>query len=154
MLMRLKLLFSRCLPVCMAAIAALSASAHSFVQDGIYYNYLGNNQVEVTFEGTDYTKNPDRYTGAIEIPSHVVQSGTEFTVASIGANAFNGCTNLTSIILPETIGEISIQAFEGCSGLTAVQIPEGVTTLETNAFAECTRLASVSLPSTLTSVGP
>ncbi|MBP1530871.1 MAG: leucine-rich repeat protein [Bacteroidaceae bacterium] len=40
------------------------------------------------------------------------------TVYAVGANAFQGCTGLTEVTLPNNIGEIGQNAFAGCSSLT------------------------------------
>jgi hypothetical protein len=63
----------------------------------------------------------------IEIPSKVI---------SIGANAFNGASNLTSITFAQnskltTIGDY---AFQGASKLTSITIPKSVTSIGTNFF--------------------
>ncbi len=49
-----------------------------------------------------------------------------------------------------TIGDV---AFNGCSALTKVTIPEGVTTIGSSAFAFCSALSEVSMPSTLRTIG-
>lgn len=40
------------------------------------------------------------------------------TVSSIGAQAFAGCTSLTSVTIPPRVADLGEQAFEGCDGLT------------------------------------
>ena len=41
-----------------------------------------------------------------------------FIVYSLGPNAFNGCTGLTKVTLPNSIREIGYSAFKNCSALT------------------------------------
>ena len=41
----------------------------------------------------------------------------------IASNAFNGCSNLTSITLPSTLETIGASAFSNCSSLTSITIP-------------------------------
>ena len=58
----------------------------------------------------------------------------------------------TSVI--PTDGSVTVicgYAFQACSSLTNLVIPEGVTNIEAYAFKDCTALTSLSLPSTLTS---
>ena len=75
------------------------------------------------------------------------------SVTSIGNWVFQGCTSLTSINLPSTLTSISSHAFQDCSSLTSITIPEGVTSIGNWVFQGCTSLTSINLPSTLTSIG-
>ncbi|MBR4176891.1 MAG: leucine-rich repeat domain-containing protein, partial [Bacteroidales bacterium] len=48
------------------------------------------------------------------------------------------CTNLTDIILPNSLKKIGWCAFAGCTGLTEIKIPNSVETIDDRAFADCT----------------
>ena len=65
------------------------------------------------------------------------------SVTSIGNNAFNGCSGLTSIEIPNSVTSIGNNAFQSCTGLTSVTIPNSVTSIGQNAFYSCTGLTSV-----------
>ncbi len=89
-------------------------------------------------------------------------------VTAIGRFCFSGCSEVTSVEIPESIRSISIYAFEDCkaltqielpqslteiaagafmnSGLTSVEIPESVAAIREFAFKGCGELESVSLP--------
>ena len=67
--------------------------------------------------------------------------------------AFNGCTSLTSVTIPNSITSIGESAFDGCSSLTSVTIPNSVTSIEDDAFSYCTSLASITIPNSVTSIG-
>ena len=72
------------------------------------------------------------------------------SVVSIGNNAFQGCSNLTSVSMPGVV-TIGLSAFASCIALTSVSMPE-VNTIGKNAFQACSKLTSVSMPK-VTSIG-
>ena len=65
------------------------------------------------------------------------------SVTSIGDSAFSGCTGLTGIVLPGSVTGIGEYAFSNCESLTAIEIPEGVTTLGNSAFFGCDNLKEI-----------
>ena len=75
------------------------------------------------------------------------------SVTSIGKWAFWGCSGLTSITIPNSVTSIGREAFEGCSGLTSVTIPNSVTSIDAYAFQSCSSLTSVTIPNSVTSIG-
>jgi len=64
--------------------------------------------------------------------------GTPVTV--IEAYAFDRCSFLTSVTLPDTITTIGHSAFIFCENLTSIIIPDSVTTIGSDAFATCFKL--------------
>ena len=73
--------------------------------------------------------------------------------ASIGNNAFSGCSSLTSITIPDGVTSIGNSAFSGCSSLTSITIPDGVTSIGNSAFSGCSSLTSITIPDGVTSIG-
>lgn len=73
-------------------------------------------------------------------------------VTSIGDSAFRGCTEFTSITIPDSVTSIGNQAFSGCAGLTRITIPDSVTSLGELAFSNCTGLTSVTIGNGVTSI--
>lgn len=71
----------------------------------------------------------------------------------IGNSAFNGCSNLTSVTIPESVTSIGWDAFRDCSQLTSVTIPESVTSIDGRVFYGCSGLTSVTLGNRVTSIG-
>ena len=77
----------------------------------------------------------------IEIPAEI----EDIPVVEIKSSAFNGCANLTSIIIPDSITSIGDFAFENCSGLTSITIPDSVTSIGDHAFYNCSSLTSITV---------
>ena len=64
-------------------------------------------------------------------------------VTAIGNRAFESCSGLTSITIPNSVNTICDHAFSRCSGLTSITIPNSVTYIGEYAFYECTGLTTV-----------
>jgi len=75
------------------------------------------------------------------------------SVTSIGNYAFYNCSGLTSVTIPNSVTSIGRSAFENCSGLTSVTIPNSVTSIGYRAFCNCSGLTSVTIPNSVTSIG-
>lgn len=105
-----------------------------------------------------------------------VTFGTENWISEIDIAAFNGCTNLKEIRLPNnltsmgincfmnctslekvtfgnSLKSVSASAFYGCSSLSEIVFSNSITVIGGSAFAFCNSLKSVELPSNLTSIG-
>ncbi len=112
-----------------------SLSAHDFEVDGIYYSYLSTDKtVSVTYKGNDSNDYSNEYSGNVVIPESVTYSGTTYSVTSIGVAAFEDCTGLTSIEIPNSVTSIGEAAFNGCWNLTSIEIPNSVTSIGSEAF--------------------
>ena len=136
----------------LAVIGAQTMNAHDFEVNGIYYNKNGSNAI-VTYRGTSFYQYSNEYTGSVNIPSTVNYNGTTYSVTSIGDAAFDGCTGLTSVSIPNSVTTIGGGAFDGCTGLTEVTIPNSVTTIDEYAFNSCTGLTNITIPNSVTSIG-
>lgn len=94
----------------------------------------------------------------IELPDSVtdlsswVFSGCAFTnfvfprnrsLTTTGGATFQGCTNLVTVTIPETITNVGQQVFYGCTGLKGLTLPETVARLDYLAFGACGNLTNV-----------
>jgi len=126
--------------------------AHDIEVDGIYYNLnVGKRTAEVTYYGDDYSS--AKYFGEIEIPSQIKVTEVTYPVTGIGGDAFNGCTGLTSVTIPNSVLNIGNSAFHDCIRLTSAVIPKSVTIIDNWAFANCISLSSVTISNSVTSIG-
>jgi hypothetical protein len=135
------------------ALTPMLASAYDAKIDGIYYNLNTKEKTaEVTCLKNTETEIVSDYSGDVTIPKTVLYDGTEYSVTYIGQYAFIGCSELTSVSIPNSVTGIGFCSFYGCGSLTSVVIPEGVTIIENSAFSLCSSLASVTLPNSLTQI--
>jgi len=75
------------------------------------------------------------------------------SVTSIGKYAFYYCKGLTSVTIPNSVTSIGDRAFYYCYGLTSVTIGKSVTSIGAEAFRGCSGLTSVTIPNSVTSIG-
>ena len=75
------------------------------------------------------------------------------SLKKIGTAAFQGCTKLTSIALPDGFTTLGEHAFDGCSGLKTVTFGQSLTDVPAYAFSNCSALTAVDLPATVETVG-
>ena len=96
----------------------------------------------------------------IELGSYAFQSCTALqsitipnSVTSIGDYAFCSCYALQSITIPNFVTSIGSYAFYSCYALQSITIPNFVTSIGSSAFQGCYALQSIIIPNSVTSIG-
>lgn len=79
---------------------------------GINYNIIDsiNNYVEVA----------PTCNSVIDIPSEITYSGINYSVIRIGDSAFSDCTNLTKVIIPESVTSMGGYVFNNNPNLDSI----------------------------------
>ena len=106
----------------------------------------------VTYNGRTYSVTSVRnyaFDGCSSLTSVAIPN----SVTSIGGGAFFGCSSLTSVTLGNSVTSIGHGAFDNCSSLTSINIPNSVVIIEGYAFESCSSLTSVTIPNSVTSIG-
>ena len=124
----------------------------------------------------------EKVSGDVKILPSVEMGGYDYAVTLIGNSAFNKCSELASITIPESVTSIESNAFSGCSNLHTVTlksnpivskaytansslknifgeqveeyiIGDKVASISSYAFYGCTGMSKVTIPSSVTSIG-
>ena len=163
----LKHLFTALLLLCTTV-----ATAQDFVVGGISYNILSSEGKTVEVAG-----GVNEYAGSVSIPESVAYNGITFCVTSIGCGAFDGCSGLASVIIPNSVTSIGDDAFydtawynsqpdgvvyagkvlykyKGTMPLnTSVTVKDGTLSIAAGAFYNCTGLIGIEIPNSVESIG-
>ena len=158
----------------LALMASVSSFAYDempdFQVDGLYYNFLEEENVEVTHPYIpvvpveNVASNTKKKSHAISaddyynltnlvIPSTVTYEGKVYNVTRIGFDAFNQCDKLTFVDIPSSVKTIGGGAFNFCSSLTSITLKEGLEHIEWNAFEDCRSLENITFPNSLKTIG-
>ena len=130
-------------------MCAVSASAYSFMVDGIAYN-LNSDGTTVTLYFYSYGATSS---GELVIPGSITFGGDTYTVTAIAESAFANNSGLTSVTIPNSVTSIGNYAFRNCTGLTSVTIGNSVTSIGNYAFYDCSGLTSIDIPDSVTEIG-
>ena len=132
----------------------LTVGAIYTTTDGQDHNYWSNPRLNTMATISEHKR------GTTTIGNSAFNNCTSLTsinlpegVTSIGSSAFNNCYSLTSITIPDSVTTIADNAFNGCRSLTNVNIPDSVTTIGSSAFNNCYSLTSIAIPEEVTSIG-
>lgn len=154
----------------MTALKAIDMTDVTFVEsDATYrYNPIGSNNFQtaslkvgiISHEMFAYLDNFIE----IKLPKEVTQLGTRAfedcsslqtielpeNLETLGEDyVFGYCSSLTSIVIPEKIEVITYSCFVQCSSLKAVTLPQNLKGIEHEAFSGCSALSSIELPKKL-----
>ncbi|MGM9709672.1 MAG: leucine-rich repeat protein, partial [Prevotella sp.] len=104
-----------------------------FMSNGICYERLSGSSEEVAVRKLNSSGEDNYYTGDLDLQEKVVYSNdydqAEFRLTAIADEAFEGSSELKSVALPPVIASIGSNAFKGCTGLEklVVKSPSSVT---------------------------
>ncbi|MBR4324328.1 MAG: leucine-rich repeat protein [Bacteroidales bacterium] len=87
--------------------------------------------------------------GNLKLKTYMIKDGTQM----ICAHAFNGCSSLQQITIPNSVTSIGDCAFCCCSSLQQITIPNSITSIGDSAFIWCSSLRQITIPKSITNIG-
>ena len=141
--------------VCSMPIGDTAGLIYDVSLDGTYaevVGYVGTSKrvrIASEYKGLPVT---NIYSSAFE-NSNITTVIIPDSVTTIGDGAFDYCYALTSVTIGDSVTSIGSSAFTHCSSLTSVTIPDSVTTIGDFAFEYCDYLTNVTIPDSVTTIG-
>lgn len=122
-------------------------SDDSFYLDYILYKIVESHIEIVGYDPIEISKNAKPY-------ANITYQGVSYKTRKIGKSAFNGCNNIETISIPNTVVEIGSGAFRGCENLVNISLPNGVSRIEESTFNKCNNLNNIEMSNNVEYIGP
>ncbi len=126
-------------------LSAISATLTAFEDDTV--------KGDTNQDGNASTPAADSYAirnngtlSAIGCTLRYATSDSTFETTTIADGAFEGCGEITQVVIPQHVESIGGNAFQGCSNLTQVVFQGTNTTVADNAFSGCNNISNVYFP--------
>ena len=141
-----------------ANFSNIFASAEESTQEGfVAIDY--DKKVEATYDFSAINSkecnvrlsNLDVATTAI-IPSCAKINGKDYSVTEIFDSGFASATNLTRVVIPDSVKKIGTRAFAGCPELISIEF-QNVEEIGGNAFYRCPKLKEIFIPKSVKVIG-
>jgi hypothetical protein len=84
--------------------------------------------------------------GVVAIPGTI----NGLPVTAIGSIAFRGKTDLTGVVIPDSVTSVGNMSFYRCTALATVHLGNGVSTISGEAFSRCGSLTNIVIPDSVT----
>lgn len=141
--------------ICDQDIAPVAGVIYALSADGTYAEAIGLNG-----DNTEIVISPTYHNLPVKSIRWGAFKETDITsviipdsVTSIGLTAFYNCDSLTTVAIGNGVTSIDHEAFFHCNSLTNVTIGNSVTSIGVNAFRKCTKLAKVTIPDSVNHIG-
>ena len=148
--------WSRIVITCMVTLLSISHVHSDTWKDpstGYTWTYRANGEEAEIFgtwkEGTGYIPAISPFpSGMVTIPDMLAGK----PVAIVGTNAFNGCNQISQIVMPIGVKSIGMYAFSRCRGLKSMTIPNTVTNIGFSAFRDCSGMTNMTISVSLSCI--
>ncbi len=118
------------------------------IEDRAYQNCTALKSVDFAADGNLTTIGISAFEGCTSLASVSIPD----SVTQLYNSVFMYCTSLTSATFGNGLSMLPMQALLGCTKLTSIQLADSIKKLEYSAFRNCTSLQAVNLPDGLTEI--
>ena len=126
-------------------LSAISATLTAFEDDTVKGDTNQDGNASTPAADSYAIRNNGTLT-AIGCTLRYATSDSTFETTTIADGAFEGCGEITQVVIPQNVESIGGNAFQGCSNLTQVVFQGTNTTVADNAFSGCNNISNVYFP--------
>ena len=126
-------------------LSAISATLTAFEDDTVKGDTNQDGNANTPAADSYAIRNNGTLT-AIGCTLRYATSDSTFESTTIADGAFEGCGEITQVVIPQNVESIGGNAFQGCSNLTKVVFQGTNTTVADNAFSGCNNISNVYFP--------
>ena len=159
-----------------ALTADAATTYENYTEDGIKYEVFSDHAAVIGHE-----KSTSALAGVLEIPAEIkgvpvteIRAESPFSinpkypfrgysnlsglvipdsVKTIGTKAFSGCSGLVNVKFGNNVEEIGLSAFYGCSSIKKLELPSSLKTIGNEAFESCSKITELTIPDSVTKMG-
>ena len=124
--------------------------AFGYCKNLMSINVSLNNKNFLSKDGMLYDKNKTRL---IQAPGGIKTCLISDGVKCIGGGAFEACSNLTKVVVPNSVATFEGYSFNCCTSLVDILIPNGVVNIGERAFWGCQNLKDIIIPRSVVNIG-
>ena len=114
------------------------------VGEGTFTNLPGMRRIIIPPTCKEIQRNA--FYGNTTLEEVIILSENNIGLERIGDYAFNHCTSLKSIQMPDTIKELGESIFNECTSLIDVKLPSKLDYIPNRTFRQCTSLVKLNIP--------
>lgn len=117
------------------------------VEDEKLTELISNNAIEITLPASK-TNIDDSFKGWSGLTGITIGDN----ITRLEGRAFQNCTNLQSLVIPNNVTSTGVYICNGCTGLTTVSFGNGLSDISGGFCWDCSNLTSVTIPRSITRI--
>ncbi len=144
----MKKFYKIALTLLVGVLTGLTAMAADVKVGSLYYTVNTGTKTATVARNAEY-----KNLTTVVIPGKITVDNVEYTVTAVAQQAFQECTELTSVSFEPGVKEVGKWAFWKCSGIKTLVLPSTLEKVLDSGFSKCSSVEELVLPDNLTSIG-